>query len=149
MVSYSSHKLVIVCIIIYRHNSRLHTDGCGSLLPLPSWCISGSQCDGKLLITQLIDQLGIVSLFFDDKQAIGAFDNTSWYLDTILNINTIYFDKMVSQIYPTEFNLIKSISLILKPPFYIFICPFLIKLFVPNFMINMTILILKLSISHF
>ena len=39
----------------------------------------------------------------DDKQAdvIDAFNTTSIYLDDILNINNIYFDIMVSQIYPS------------------------------------------------
>ena len=37
----------------------------------------------------------------DDKQAdiIDAFNTTFRYLDAILNINNIYFDNMVSQIY--------------------------------------------------
>ena len=40
----------------------------------------------------------------DDKQAhiIDAFNTTSRYLDDILNINNVYFDNMVSQIYPSE-----------------------------------------------
>ena len=43
----------------------------------------------------------------DDKQAdvIGAFSTTSRYLDDILNINNVYFDNMVSQIYPSELQL--------------------------------------------
>ena len=38
----------------------------------------------------------------DDKQAdvIDAFNTSSRYLDDILNINNVYFDNMVSQIYP-------------------------------------------------
>ena len=46
----------------------------------------------------------------DDKQAdvINAFNTTSRYLDDILNINNIYFDKMVSQIYPSELQLNKA-----------------------------------------
>ena len=42
----------------------------------------------------------------DDKQAdvIGAFNTTSRCLHDILNINNIYFDIMVSQIYPSELN---------------------------------------------
>ena len=37
----------------------------------------------------------------DDKQAdvIDAFNTTSRYLDDTLNINNVYFDNMVSQIY--------------------------------------------------
>ena len=41
----------------------------------------------------------------DDKQAdnIDACNNTtSRYLNDSLNINSIYFDNMVSQIYPAE-----------------------------------------------
>ena len=38
----------------------------------------------------------------DDKQAdvIDAFSTTSRYLDDSYNINNVYFDNMVSQIYP-------------------------------------------------
>ena len=46
----------------------------------------------------------------DDKQAdvIDAFNTTSRYLDDILNINNVYFDNMVSQIYPSELKLNKT-----------------------------------------
>ena len=46
----------------------------------------------------------------DDKQAdvINAFNTTSSYLDDILNINNVYFDNMVSQIYPSELQLNKT-----------------------------------------
>ena len=46
----------------------------------------------------------------DDKQAdiIDAFNTTSRYLDDILNINKVYFDNMVSQIYPSELQLYKA-----------------------------------------
>ena len=46
----------------------------------------------------------------DDKQAdvIDAFNTTSRYLDDILNIDNIYFDNMVSQIYPSELQLNKA-----------------------------------------
>ena len=45
-----------------------------------------------------------------DKQAdvINAFNTTSRYLDDILNINKVYFDNMVSQIYPSELQLNKA-----------------------------------------
>ena len=33
---------------------------------------------------------------------IAAFNTTSRYLDDILNINNVYFDNTVSQIYPSE-----------------------------------------------
>ena len=46
----------------------------------------------------------------DDKQAdvIDAVNTTSRYLDDILNINNVYFDNMVSQIYPSELQLNKA-----------------------------------------
>ena len=46
----------------------------------------------------------------DDKQAdvIDAFNTTSRYLDNILNINNVFFDNMVSQIYPSELQLNKA-----------------------------------------
>ena len=45
----------------------------------------------------------------DDKQAdvIDAFNSTSRYLDDILNVNNVFFDNMVSQIYPSELQLNK------------------------------------------
>ena len=46
----------------------------------------------------------------DDKQAnvIDAFNTTSRYLDDIINIHNVYFDNMVSQIYPSEPQLTKA-----------------------------------------
>ena len=46
----------------------------------------------------------------DDKQAdvIDVFNTTFRYLDDILNINNVYFDNMVSQIYPSELQLNKA-----------------------------------------
>ena len=46
----------------------------------------------------------------DDMQAdvIDAFNTTSRYLDDILNNNNVYFDNMVSQIYPSELRLNKA-----------------------------------------
>ena len=46
----------------------------------------------------------------DDKQAdvIDAFNTTSRYLNDILNINNVYFDNLVSQIYPSELQLNKA-----------------------------------------
>ena len=48
----------------------------------------------------------------DDKQAdvIDAFNTTSRYLDDILNINNVYFDNIISQIYPSELQLNKAIT---------------------------------------
>ena len=46
----------------------------------------------------------------DDKQAdvIDAFNTTSGYFDDILNINNVYFDNKVSQIYLSELQLNKA-----------------------------------------
>ena len=46
----------------------------------------------------------------DDKQAdiIDALNTTSRYLDDILNIYNVYFDNMVSHIYPSELQLNKA-----------------------------------------
>ena len=45
-----------------------------------------------------------------DKQAVvnDAFNTTSRYLDDILNINNVYFDDIISQIYPSELQLNKA-----------------------------------------
>ena len=77
----------------------------------------------------------------DDKQAdiIDALNTTSRYLDDILNINNIYIDNMVGQIYPSK-------PLLLKPRFWI--CPFLMIFILPKITIKVTILILKLYMSH-
>ena len=39
---------------------------------------------------------------------IDAFNTTSRYLDDILNINNVYFDNMISQIYPSELQFNKA-----------------------------------------
>ena len=46
----------------------------------------------------------------NDEQAdvIDAFNTTSRYLDDTLNINNVYFDNMVSLIYPSELQLNKA-----------------------------------------
>ena len=55
----------------------------------------------------------------DDKQSvvIDAFNTTSRYLDGILNINNVYFDIMVSQIYPSELQLNKANTSDIKAAF--------------------------------
>ena len=79
----------------------------------------------------------------DDNQAdvIGAFNTTSRYLDDILNINNVYFDNMVSQIYPSELQLNKANTFDTEATFKSCICLFLMILFLPKFMINVTTLI--------
>ena len=68
---------------------------------------------------------------------IEAFNSTSRYLDDLLNIDNIYFDKMVDRIYPTELQLNRANS-----SFWSWIYVYLMVQFPPKFMINGTILIL-------
>ena len=58
----------------------------------------------------LFYEMDFMMSLFDDKQAdnIDAFKTTSRYLDNILNITNVYFDTMVSQIYPLELQLNKA-----------------------------------------
>ena len=55
----------------------------------------------------------------DDKQAdvIYAFHTTSRYLDNILNINSVYFGNMVSQIYPSMLQPNKANTSVTKAAF--------------------------------
>ena len=87
----------------------------------------------------------------DDKQAdvIDSFNTTSRYLDDILNINNVYFDNMVSQIYPSEVQLNKANTSDTEAEFLDLHLSILLILFLPKCMINVTTLILKLLISHF
>ena len=51
----------------------------------------------------------MVSLSHDTQaDVIDAFNTTSRYLDDILNINNVYFENMLSQIYPPELQLDKA-----------------------------------------
>ena len=56
----------------------------------------------------------------------------SIYYDDILNINYVYFDKMVSQIYPSELQPNKVNTSDTKPHFKTCICQFLMMLFLPK-----------------
>ena len=79
----------------------------------------------------------------NDKQAndIDAFSTTSRYLDDILNINNVYFNNMVCQIYPSELQLNKANTSDTKAALKTCICPFLMILFLQKILINVTILI--------
>ena len=71
------------------------------------------------------------------------------YLDDILNINNIYSDNMVRQIYPSELQLNKSDTSDTKYAFSDLHFSLSIDNVSTKLMINMTIMILKLSIFHF
>ena len=103
----------------------------------------------KVQTMQLCYERDFMMSLSDGKQAdvIDTFNTISRCLDDFLNINNVYFDNMVSQ--NTDQSWINPIPLIPKPHFSTSICQFLIILFLPKFMINVTTLILKLSISHF
>ena len=52
--------------------------------------------------------------------------------------NNVYFGTMVSQIYPSDFQLNKANTSDTEPCFKTCICQFLMILFLPKFMINVT-----------
>ena len=85
----------------------------------------------------------------DYKQAgvINAFKTTSrYFFDDILNIYNVYFDNIVSQIYPSELKPNKANTSDTEAAFLD------LHLSISNdivSMIKVTTLILKLSISHF
>ena len=76
-------------------------------------------------------------------------NTTSRLSDDILKINNYYFDNMVSQIYPSELQLNKANKSDTDAAFLDLYCQFLVILLLPKFLINVTLLILKMSISHF
>ena len=71
-----------------------------------SWDVSGVY----LSIYVLFIYLFFLFFFFVrvSLDVIDAFNTTSRYLDDILNINNVYFENMVSQIYPLELQLNKA-----------------------------------------
>ena len=61
----------------------------------------------------------MISLSGDNQtDVIDAFNTTSRYLDDILNIINVYFDNMVSQIYPSELQLNKANTSDTEAPFF-------------------------------
>ena len=50
---------------------------------------------------------------------IEAFNSTLRYLEYLLNIDNIYFDRMVDLIYPTELQLNRANSSDTEAPFWI------------------------------
>ena len=88
----------------------------------------------------------------DDKQAdvIDAFSTTSRYFNDILNIDNVYFDNMVGQIYPSEeLQLNKTNTSDTEAVFLDLNLSISNDIVSTKFMTNETTLILKLSISHF
>ena len=87
----------------------------------------------------------------DDKQAviIDAFNTTTRYLDDILNMYNVYFDNMVSQIYPTELQLNKANTSDTEATVLELHLSISNDIVSSKFMINVTILILKLSMFRY
>ena len=74
---------------------------------------------------------------------IEAFNSTSRYLDDLLNIDNPNFEKMLSQIYPTEFQLNKANSSDTEAPFSDLNSSITNDIVLLKFMINGMIFILK------
>ena len=70
-------------------------------------------------------------------------------MDDILNIKNVYTDNMVSQIYPSELQLNKANTSDTEAAFLDLHLSISNDIVLPKFIINVTTLILKLSISHF
>ena len=80
----------------------------------------------------------------NDNQAdvIKAFNSTSRYLDDLLNIDNPYFEGMVNQIYPSEFQLNKAYTSDTEAPFLDLHLSISNGFFHPKLMINVMTLIL-------
>ena len=87
----------------------------------------------------------------DDKHAdiIDAFNATARYLGNILNINNVYCDNMVSQVCPSELQVIKANFSDTKAAFLDIHLSISNDTVLPEFKIIVAIVILKLSIFHF
>ena len=70
-------------------------------------------------------------------------------MDDILNMINVYFDNMVSQIYPSELKLNKAYNSDTEVAFLDFRLSISNDIVSTKVMINVTTLILRLSISHF
>ena len=150
----TSYTLTLKCVHIWSKNlgqSKL----LGQVVGIPM----GTDCAPLVADLFLFCYMGdFMMALSDEKQAdiIDAFNTTSRYLGDISNINDVYFDNMVSQIYPWELQLNKAnteatfLDLHLSSSLIgCCIYLFLMILFLTKFMINVTTLILKLLISHF
>ena len=133
-----------------------------ALLNLSSWCLvmverlflavlRGCLRFVIVVIPDHTHLLFFIMSLYDDKQAdvIDAFNTTSRYLDDILNINNVYFDNMVSQIYPSELQLNKANTSDTEAACLDLHLSISNDIVNTKFKINVTTLVLGLSISHF
>ena len=88
-----------------------HIDMYGQVVRIPMGTISAHLVVDFFLVCYERD---FCDVFSDDKQAviIDDFNTTSRYLNDISNIDDMYFDNMVSKIYPSELQLNKANTLI-------------------------------------
>ena len=62
----------------------------------------------------------MMSLSWDNQaDIVEAFNSASRYLNNVLNIDSIYFDKMVDRIYPTELQLNRANSADTEAPCFL------------------------------
>ena len=88
----------------------------------------------------------------DDKQqadVVDAFNTTSRYMYDILNINNVYFDNMVSLIYPSRLQLNKVNTSDTEATVLDLRLAISNNIVSTKIMIKVTTLIYKLSSSHF
>ena len=117
-----------------------------------SWIPMGTYCAPQVadLFLCFVMRDLLMSLSDDNQtDVIDAFNTTSRYLDDILNINNVYFDNMASQIYPSELQLDKANTSDTKAAFLDLHLSISNDIISTKIYVNVTTLILKLSIFHF
>ena len=71
----------------------------------------------RFVFILLGERLHVVLSGNNQADAVEAFNSTSIYLDDLLYIDNLYFEQIVSQIYPTELQLNKANSSDTEAPF--------------------------------
>ena len=96
------HQILILCLFQY-FEADLHRKVVG--IPLDTNC---APVVADLFL--VCCERGFMRSLSDDKQVniINAFNTTPRYLDDILNVDNVYFDNMVGEIYPSELQLNKA-----------------------------------------
>ena len=64
------------------------------------------------------DQLHRFIYFYSETVSVKAFNSTFRYLDDLLNIDNLYFEGMVNQIYPPELQINKANTSDTEAPFW-------------------------------
>ena len=87
--------------IFIRFGTKLYRQVVG--IPMGTYC---APLDADLFLF-CYERDFMMSISVAQADVIDAFNITSRYLNDILNIDNVYFDNMLSQIYPSERQLIK------------------------------------------